>query len=157
MPPSLWTRLLWWRTTRAWIADPKLLGREGERLAARFLKKRGYRILARNARLKHGEADIVCECPRREDIVIVEVKTRLRGSGRSEMGESVAPEASVTARKRTKLASIARTLRAANGWEHRQVRVDVVAIEWPADGGRPEVRHHERVMVQPPTLKTAAM
>jgi len=142
--------------TKARLEDPKRLGRAGERLAARYLRRKGFRILARNARLRHGEADIVCECPRREDIVIVEVKTRLRGTGRSVQGEVVSPEASVTSHKRNTLASIAKQLRRANGWERRSVRVDVIAIEWPAAGGKPEVRHHQSVMVQQAEITGAA-
>lgn len=144
------------KARRVWTSDPMRLGQEGERLAARHLRRKGYRVLAMNARLKQGEADIICECPRRDAIVIVEVKTRLRGTGRSAQGETVAPEASVTARKQAKLASIVRALRRANGWEQRPVRVDVVAVEWPATGGTPDVRHHESVLVHPPDVRPAA-
>ncbi len=118
------------------------LGRRGESFATKYLRRRGYRILARNARLKQGEADIVCECPDRTDIVVVEVKTRLRGSGRSPQGEAIAPEASVTARKRRTLGSISKSLARANGWRDRPVRIDVIAIDWPMDGSEPELRHH---------------
>lgn len=150
-------RLLNSLTRRTALAnEPKRLGQAGERFAARYLRRKGYRILTRNARLKHGEADIVCECPLREAIVIVEVKTRLRGSGRSVQGETVAPEASVTSRKRAKLAAILRTLRRANGWERRPMRVDVVAIEWPSGKGRPCLRHHESVMLQRADVRNAA-
>ena len=118
------------------------LGARGERLAGKYLRRQGYRVLQRNARLRLGEADLVCESPDRRDIVICEVKTRLRGSGRSPQGEAIAPEASVHARKRRKLAAIARVIARANGWQNRPVRIDVIAIDWPAGGGRPTVRHH---------------
>lgn len=124
------------------ISDTRTLGREGESLADRHLRRLGYRILARNARLRFGEADIVAESPDRRDIVICEVKTRLRGTGRSIQGESIAPEASVHAHKRHKLAAIAKSLARANGWQNRPVRIDVIAIDWPADGSEPELRHH---------------
>lgn len=137
-------------------ADSKALGAMGERFAARFLRRRGFRILARNARLKQGEADIVCECPQRRDIVIVEVKTRLRGTDRSLLGELVAPEASVVEKKRRTLASISQTLARSNGWTRRRVRVDVVAIEWPAGKGRPELRHHVGVIVREPDATPSA-
>jgi putative endonuclease len=118
------------------------LGRDGERLARRHLRRLGYRILATNARLRFGEADIVAESPDRRDIVICEVKTRLRGTGRSAQGETIAPEASVHSYKRRKLGAIARSLARANGWQSRPVRIDVIAIDWPADGSRPDLRHH---------------
>lgn len=118
------------------------LGRRGERAAASFLRRAGYRILGRNVRVRIGEADIVCEAPDRRTIVIVEVKTRSRGAGKSAKSESMLPEQSVHQHKRRKLYSIARLLARANGWTDRPVRIDVVAIEWPAAGGRPTLRHH---------------
>jgi len=50
-----------------------LTGRIGEEQAGRFLQRRGYRILDRNARLGRGELDIVAQCG--ELLVFVEVKT----------------------------------------------------------------------------------
>jgi putative endonuclease len=51
-------------------------GRRGEDLAHRYLRQRGYTIVARNYRLSSGraEADIIAR--EGEDLVIVEVKTR---------------------------------------------------------------------------------
>lgn len=118
------------------------LGRAGERASARFLKRAGYRVLDRNVRVEVGEADLVCLAPDRRTIVIVEVKTRRRGTGRSVLGETVPPEASVHQAKRRKLTSVARTLVKANGWTDRPVRIDVIGIEWPDDGSRPTLRHH---------------
>lgn len=119
------------------------LGRRGERRAARMLRRLGYRILGRNVRLKVGEADIVCEAPDGRTIVVVEVKTRLRGADLSARGEAVAPEASVHAHKRRKLLAVTRSLVRANGWDGRPVRIDVVAVEWPAGRGEPTLRHHQ--------------
>jgi putative endonuclease len=119
------------------------LGRAGERASARFLRRAGYRVLDRNVRLDIGEADIVCLAPDRETIVIVEVKTRRRGAGRSILGETVPPEASVHQAKRRKLLAVARALASANGWKDRRVRIDVIGVEWPSDGSKPTLRHHE--------------
>jgi putative endonuclease len=53
------------------------LGREGERLAARYLRKQGYRVLYRNFRAPHGgEVDIVCRDKAHNVLVFVEVKAR---------------------------------------------------------------------------------
>ncbi len=120
----------------------KALGRAGERASARFLKRAGYRVLGRNARVAVGEADLVCLAPDRNTIVIVEVKTRRRGAGRSVLSETVPPEASVHQAKRRKLASVARSLARANGWADRPVRIDVIGVEWPDDGAAPVLRHH---------------
>ena len=37
----------------------KLLGKKGERLAERYLRKQGYRLLKRNFRTPYGEADLI--------------------------------------------------------------------------------------------------
>ena len=53
------------------------LGEHGEKLAARFLRRRGFKILYRNFRGRQGgEIDIVCR--ERDTLVFVEVKTRTR-------------------------------------------------------------------------------
>lgn len=121
----------------------KALGRAGERLAARHLRRAGYSILGRNIRVQVGEADLVCLAPDRSTLVIVEVKTRRRGAGRAPISELVPPEASVHAHKRSKLAAVARTLIRANKWQDRAIRIDIIAIEWPDDGSTPTIRHHQ--------------
>jgi len=51
------------------------LGERGEDFAARFLRRRGYKILVRRFKSRGGEIDIVC---RDHDwLVFVEVKTRV--------------------------------------------------------------------------------
>jgi putative endonuclease len=53
------------------------LGTRGEKLACRFLRKSGYKILYRNFRGRSGgEIDIVCRD--HDTLVFVEVKTRTR-------------------------------------------------------------------------------
>lgn len=128
------------------IGNP--LGREGERRAASFLRKAGYRILARNVRVRAGEADLVCRDPDASSIVIVEVKTRRIADGLSPGGVAAAPEASITAHKRRKLSQVVRALVRANRWHDRAIRVDVVAIEVDDRGARDKwtVRHHVDVL-----------
>ena len=50
------------------------IGRKGEKIAARFLKKNGYKILETNRHESHNEIDIIAA--NREYIIFVEVKTR---------------------------------------------------------------------------------
>ena len=49
-------------------------GKKGEELAARFLKKSGYKILEKNFKKPYGEIDIIAQ--KGENIAFVEVKTR---------------------------------------------------------------------------------
>jgi putative endonuclease len=60
-------------------------GARGEKLACRFLRRHGYKILYRNFRGRRGgEIDIVCRD--RDTLVFVEVKTR----GREDFGRPLA-------------------------------------------------------------------
>ncbi len=53
------------------------IGKHGERLAARYLRRSGFRVLYRNFRSKRGgEIDLVCRDRRENTLVFVEVKTR---------------------------------------------------------------------------------
>lgn len=53
------------------------LGRKGEKLAARHLKRHGHKVLYRNFRAPHGgEIDIVCRDKQHNELVFIEVKTR---------------------------------------------------------------------------------
>lgn len=52
----------------------KLLGRAGETEAERVLRKKGYRILARNHRSRDGELDLVAE----QDGVLVFLEVKVR-------------------------------------------------------------------------------
>jgi putative endonuclease len=52
----------------------KDLGDRGEKLAVKFLRRQGYKILERNFRIRQGEIDIVARDG--EQLVFVEVKTR---------------------------------------------------------------------------------
>ena len=49
-------------------------GEKGEKLAARFLEKKGYTIIAKNFQTRFGEIDIICR--NKEYLVFAEVKTR---------------------------------------------------------------------------------
>lgn len=129
--------------------NAKVLGRSGERFAARWLRKRGYRIAGRNIKgsgASPGEADIVAIGPDRHTIVIVEVKTRER---RHDAGPTVfVPEVALNAHKRKTLRSLARELARANGWGDRPVQIDGLAIEYITREDRVierVVRHHERI------------
>ena len=69
--------LLRWHKPNFGEAAHIRLGREGEEMAARFLRKNGYKILRRNFRAPHGgEVDIICRDKRRKELVFIEVKTR---------------------------------------------------------------------------------
>ena len=110
----------------------RLIGRRGERLAARFLRRRGFRILHRNLTIGHDEADLVALDPDGRTIVIVEVKTRT--------GDYLAPEININRTKQYRLTRLATKMQRMKAFADRPLRFDAVAIVWPADG-KPEIRH----------------
>ena len=74
--------------------DPRhRLGREGERLAVRYLRDQNYKVLYRNFRAPKGggEVDIVCRDKAEDALVFVEVKTR-RSDAFGVPGEAVTRE-----------------------------------------------------------------
>ncbi|MCA9079098.1 MAG: YraN family protein [Planctomycetaceae bacterium] len=110
----------------------KLFGDRGERTAATYLRRQGYRILARQSLHRVGEIDLIA---RHDDtLVFVEVKTR---------SSHVAghPAEAVT---RTKQRQIARAalmwLKRRNLLNHR-CRFDVIAITWQ-QGQEPVIQHY---------------
>lgn len=54
--------------------NTKQIGNYGETVAAKYLKRKGYKIIARNYSCKFGEIDIIAQ--QDETLVFVEVKTR---------------------------------------------------------------------------------
>jgi putative endonuclease len=56
----------------------RIFGDAGEHIAERALRELGWRIVARNARTRYGEIDLICHDGR--GYVFVEVKTRRAGS-----------------------------------------------------------------------------
>lgn len=111
-------------------------GEEGERRAASFLKKRGYRIVRRNYRCRAGELDIVAE--EGGTLVFVEVKTRKAG-GRE------LPEAAVTARKRHRVCMAAQHFMRTYSQSERVFRFDVVGLEYDDDDNW-DIRHWQSVI-----------
>ncbi len=123
--------------------DP--LGPMGERAAARLLQRKRFRLLGRNLRVPMGEADLLMIAPDRTSIVLVEVKARRVAPG--EAAPTHPPELSITQAKRHTLTAILRHLAIANHWHNRPLRVDVVAVEFPATPRTdPTFRHHEGII-----------
>ncbi len=120
----------WWRRL---FGGPESLGDRGERLAARWLRRRGYRILHRNLSIGRDEADLVVVDPEGRSLVIVEVKTR--------SSATPPPEAGLTRRKQVHLERLAARLKRRREYRGMPVRIDAIAIVWPPDG-EPDIRHY---------------
>lgn len=109
------------------------VGREGERLATRFLKRHGYRILGRNVNVARGELDIVALSPDRSTLVIVEVKTARQPDR--------LPELRVDPHKQQRLLAMGVATAKRCGCLDKPIRYDVVGVNMP-DNGRISIRHH---------------
>jgi len=113
--------------------DPerRALGAAGERCAAQYLARRGYRVVARNVRVAGVELDLVAL--RGGVCAFVEVKTR-----RGALGG--AAEEAVDARKRARLVRGAYAWLHARRAAHLRARFDVIAVAARGGGGY-ELRH----------------
>jgi len=60
------------------IAEPRKTGLLGEIYAARYLRNKGYSIIAANFRSRSGEIDIIADSG--DTVCFVEVKTRKEGA-----------------------------------------------------------------------------
>jgi putative endonuclease len=99
--------------------EKKALGKKGEELALRYLKKNGYRIIERNYVCKMGEMDIIAK--EKETLVFVEVKTRTSTS----FGP---PQLAVNFSKQRQMSKVALHFLKENHLEEVKARFDVVAI-----------------------------
>ena len=108
----------------------RALGDEGERLAARRLRRDGYRIVERNFRAAGAEIDVVALDG--DTLVFIEVKTRLSsGAGR--------PEDSVHGLKQHRIRRAAAIFARTRAMEECPMRFDVVAVSRPEGRWRLEI------------------
>ena len=109
-----------------------LLGRRGEDEAVAYLRKNGYRILARNLRAKFGEIDVVAQDG--PTLCFVEIKSR----SSTRFGF---PEEAVNAQKRQRLVRLASWyLQSHPSDRPRPVRFDVLSILNGPDGSAARIR-----------------
>lgn len=112
------------------------IGAQGEKLARKYLKRKGYRILDTNVRKTWGELDIVAKAPDKT-LVFVEVKT-------TQSSDGVQPEEQMTSAKVRKFQRAASLYAGSHqdliddrrGW-----RLDVITVFLD----REEVRHYENI------------
>ena len=127
-----WLNRVWQRKRRA--SDPRhALGLRGEAAAEKYLKRQGYKILARRLRTRLGELDLVAVDGR--TIVFVEVKTWRKVSGFDH------PADAVDAKKQRQITRSAVAFLKHRGLLEYGGRFDIVAITWPEGSRRAEIEH----------------
>ena len=117
------------------------IGKLGEDIAAKYLKNKGYEILARNYRKPWGEIDIIAK--KNGELIFVEVKTQ-------KAGFEWRPEENVNFHKKKQLSRIINTY-----LKDSQVRgvisqeldwqIDVIAIELDFNSKNARVEHTENI------------
>jgi putative endonuclease len=115
----------------AWLDSLRVqlpLGRRGERAAEKYLRRNGYRIVARNFRAAGAEIDIVAMDG--EALVFVEVKTR-------RSLEAGAPHEAVDERKQKQIRRAAEIFATRYRADDVTMRFDIIAVD--ASGKRLEI------------------
>jgi putative endonuclease len=115
----------WWR---------RWFGTRSERAAVRFLRRKGYRVVARNYRCPRGELDVVAldnGC-----IVFVEVRS-------TESDDATRPAVSVDAAKQRRLTDLALCFLQQHRLLDRPARFDVLAVSWPPNQREPAIVHYQ--------------
>ena len=125
----MWIEQIWRSARQA----QRPLGAQGEALAARYLQRKGYRIIERGVRTGRGEIDLVAR--HGQTLVFVEVKTR-----RSLCAGN--PVLAVDETKQRRLARLALDYCQQHRLLDCPARFDVGGIVWPPDSRRPRIAHY---------------
>jgi putative endonuclease len=118
-----------WRFWRRWF------GQRSERLAAKFLQKQGYLILARNIADTLGEIDLLLLTQDRQSLVVCEVR-----STSSSDPQKAADSVNFVKQKKLSEAT-SRFLKRHRLLGSVTVRFDILAIAWPEGQPRPDILH----------------
>ncbi len=95
-------------------------GQQAQKLAEKFLRKKGLRILARNVNTGPAEIDLVAR--HRHELIFIEVRSRWSES-------DARPEETVNRSKQQRLIRGAQAFLKLRRWEDHPVRFDVVALD----------------------------
>ncbi|MDA7977870.1 MAG: YraN family protein [Pirellulales bacterium] len=121
-----------WRRWTGWLVPQQNLGERGERVAERFLKRHGLKIIGRRDRGRWGELDLVATDG--QVVIFVEVKTRTSHIG----GE---PYDAVNAEKQRRLTRAALGFLKRHGLTEYPARFDIVSVTWQDSARRPKIEH----------------
>lgn len=112
------------------MATHNELGKKGERIASRYLREKGYRVLEENWRFRQTEIDLIAM----HDGVMVFVEVKTRASDR--FGP---PEEAVTLKKQQYLQ---RASAAYINWKRfeDELRFDIISVTFRPDGSH-EIYH----------------
>ena len=112
------------------MTDKIKTGSIGEKLAAEFMIKKGFRVVKTNYRWKHAEIDLIVQ--RGDWLIFIEVKTRNSNA----FGE---PESFVSKDQRRQIYKAAEEYIFSTDW-NGHIRFDIISVK---PGNIPEIVHFE--------------
>lgn len=121
------------------MSNKIILGRLGEKIAEEFLKKKGYKIVARNFHGRGGEIDIIAL--NRGQFIFVEVKTR-------ETNDFGAPIEAITPEKIRKIILTSKIYLLKNKKDLENFRLDAISVEMNSAKKQAKVRHYKSITNQ---------
>ncbi|MFQ6083720.1 MAG: YraN family protein [Candidatus Aminicenantia bacterium] len=122
---------MWKKKAESNKLAPHQLGREGEILAAKYLKKKRYHIVEKGFKALGGEIDLIAYDG--DTLVFIEVKTR-------KSLEFGFPQEAVTPQKQEQLRKIAQGYLMKNNLNNIKCRFDVLGILF-SETKEPEIFH----------------
>ena len=119
------------------LTEKRKIGNIGEKAAARYLKKKGYKILERNFVADNHEIDIIAK--KKNLIAYVEVKTRTVGK---ENPKESRPASSVTPKKQQGIIAAARYYYGFNKYKLGPMlqRLDIIEVYMVNDEKKAKVK-----------------
>ncbi len=112
------------------------IGQSGEDIATEFLRKQGYKIVARNFRIRNGEVDIIATCD--NTLIFIEVKTRTG----DKFGE---PQEAISFRKLRSLLNVAQYYKLTHKNIPEAMRIDGIFIKFSPDGTIKSIEHMQNI------------
>ena len=111
------------------------LGKFGEKIAANYLKHKGYQVVTQNFYTREGEIDLICE--KDKVVIFVEVKTRTNLN----FGW---PEEDVTDEKLEKIASACEKYLMENKIKS-EWQIDIISIVINRDAQKAKINHFQNI------------
>ncbi|MCK5416013.1 YraN family protein [Candidatus Parcubacteria bacterium] len=108
----------------------------GERLAIDYLRKKGYKLLKKNVKVSYKEIDLICQY--KDEIVFVEVKTRLKNSFSK-------AEDAMTGNKLKHLIRAISMYVAKNKINPEKTRLDLIAIDLNKINKTANIKHFKEI------------
>ena len=115
----------------------RAIGDIGERIALKYLKKRGYKIREKNYVVFDSEIDIIAE--NKTTLAFIEVKTRTLDPDREYFGR---PASAVTPEKQRKIIKVAKYYAAGHPCEKR-LSLDIIEVYLTKDKKEDKILHLE--------------